>query len=68
VKIATPIAKLDPAIIAKTYDIVIPKMSRDGRFDPKGLETLARSYVETKALPTKPDMAKFYTEKFLPKA
>jgi NitT/TauT family transport system substrate-binding protein len=68
VRIATPITKLDPKIVAESYDIVIPKMSRDGRFDPKGLETLARSYVETKALPTKPDMAKFYTEKFLPKA
>lgn len=68
VKIAAPIAKLDPAIIAKTYDIVIPKMSRDGRFDPKGLEILAQSYVDMKQLPTKPDMAKFYTEKFLPQA
>jgi NitT/TauT family transport system substrate-binding protein len=68
VRIATPITKLDPKIVAESYDIVIPKMSRDGRFDPKGLETLARSYVETKALLTKPDMAKFYTEKFLPKA
>jgi NitT/TauT family transport system substrate-binding protein len=67
IKIAAPIAKLDPAIIAQTYDVVIPKMSRDGKFDPIGLETLARSYVETKALPTKPDMSKFYTEKFLPK-
>jgi NitT/TauT family transport system substrate-binding protein len=67
VRIAAPIAKLDPSIMAKTYDLVIPKMSRNGRFDPKGLETLARSYVETKSLPTKPDMSKFYTEKFLPK-
>jgi NitT/TauT family transport system substrate-binding protein len=67
VKIATPVTKLDPKIVAESYDIVIPKMSSSGRFDPKGLETLARSYVETKALPTKPDMSKFYTEKFLPK-
>jgi len=68
VKIATPVTKLDPKIVAESYDIVIPKMSATGHFDPKGLETLARSYVETKALPTKPDMSKFYTEKFLPKA
>ncbi|HEY1505844.1 MAG TPA: ABC transporter substrate-binding protein [Stellaceae bacterium] len=68
VKIATPVTKLDPAIIAKTYDIVIPQMSRDGRFDPKGLEILAQSYVDMKQLPAKPDMAKFYTEKYLPKA
>jgi ABC-type nitrate/sulfonate/bicarbonate transport system substrate-binding protein len=67
VKIATPVTKLDPKIVAESYDIVIPKMSATGHFDSKGLETLARSYVETKALPTKPDMSKFYTEKFLPK-
>jgi ABC-type nitrate/sulfonate/bicarbonate transport system substrate-binding protein len=68
VRIATPIMKLDPGIVSATYDIVIPAMSRTGRFDPKGLETLARSYVELKTLPSLPDMSKFYTEKFLPKA
>lgn len=68
VRIATPIMKFNPAIVAATYDIVVPKMSSTGHFDPKGLETLARSYVEMKTLPTEPDMAKFYTEKFLPGA
>jgi hypothetical protein len=43
-------------------------MSRTGHFDPKGLATLAGSYVEMKTFPKPPDMAKFYTEKFLPKA
>jgi NitT/TauT family transport system substrate-binding protein len=68
VRIATPIMKFDRAIVAESYDIVITKMSRTGRFDPKGLATLARSYVDMKQLPTEPDMSKFYTEKFLPKA
>lgn len=68
VKIGMPIMHFDADIVGKTYDIVIPKMSRTGRFDPKGLATLARSYVEMKTFPTEPDMAKFYTEKFLPKA
>jgi ABC-type nitrate/sulfonate/bicarbonate transport system substrate-binding protein len=67
VRIATPIMKFDAAIVAATYDIIVPPMSRTGRFDPKGLATLARSYVEMKQLPTEPDMSKFYTEKFLPK-
>jgi ABC-type nitrate/sulfonate/bicarbonate transport system substrate-binding protein len=67
VRIATPIMKFDAAIVAASYDIIIPPMSRTGRFDPKGLATLARSYVEMKQLPTEPDMSKFYTEKFLPK-
>ncbi len=67
VRIGTPIMHFDPAIVAETYDIVITKMSRTGRFDPKGLATLAHSYVVMKTLPTEPDMSKFYTEKFLPK-
>jgi ABC-type nitrate/sulfonate/bicarbonate transport system substrate-binding protein len=66
VRIGTPVMKFDPAIVAESYDIVVTKMSRTGRFDPKGLATLARSYVEMKTLPTEPDMSKFYTEKFLP--
>ena len=68
VRIATPIMKFDPAIVGESYDIVVTKMSRTGRFDRKGLATLARSYVEMKQLPTEPDMSKFYTEKFLPKS
>jgi len=67
VRIATPIMKFDAEIVGAAYDIVVTKMSRTGRFDPKGLATLARSYVEMKTLPTAPDMSKFYTEKFLPK-
>jgi NitT/TauT family transport system substrate-binding protein len=66
VKIAQPIMKFDPAIVSESYDIVVTKMSRTGRFDPKGLATLARSYVEMHQMPTEPDMSKFYTEKFLP--
>ncbi len=67
VRIATPIMKLEASIVARTYDTVIPPMSLDGIFDPKGLATIARSYVELKTLETAPDMSKFYTEKFLPK-
>ena len=67
VRIATPIMKFDAAVVSASYYIIVPPMSRTGRFDPKGLATLARSYVEMKQLPTEPDMSKFYTEKFLPK-
>lgn len=66
IKIATPLMNFDPAIVGATYDIVVTKMSRTGRFDPKGLATLARSYVEMKTFSSEPDMSKFYTEKFLP--
>jgi NitT/TauT family transport system substrate-binding protein len=68
VRIGMPIMHFDAEIVGKAYDLVIPKMSRTGRFDPTGLATLARSYVVMKSFPTEPDMAKFYTERFLPKA
>jgi hypothetical protein len=41
-------------------------LSDDGKFDPKGLAVLSRSFVEMKMLPTEPDMSKLYTERFLP--
>ena len=36
-------------------------------FDLSALETLKKSYVELKLLPTEPDMSTLYTEAFLPK-
>ncbi len=45
----------------------MPMFSDTGRFDPAALETLRKSYVELKLLPSEPDMAKLYTEAFLPK-
>ncbi len=68
IRIAAPIMRLDPAIVARTYDVVVPKMSLDGRFDRKGVATIARSYVELKTFDTAPDMEKFYNESFLPRA
>jgi ABC-type nitrate/sulfonate/bicarbonate transport system substrate-binding protein len=68
VKIATPVMGKPQEIVAKAYDIVMPSLSDTGKFDAKGLATLARSFVEMKMFPTAPDMAKLYTEKFLPGA
>jgi NitT/TauT family transport system substrate-binding protein len=68
VKIVAPVMNKPPEIAARAYDIVMPAMSDTGRFDPKALATLARSFVDMKLLPAEPDMAKLYTEKFLPDA
>ncbi len=40
--------------------------SDTGRFDPKALAVLRKSFVEMKTLPEEPDMSKLYTEAFLP--
>ncbi len=68
VRIIAELLKMDPAIVSQVYDIQMPMYSRTGRFDPKALATLARSYVETGNLPSEPDMTKLYTEAFLPSA
>jgi ABC-type nitrate/sulfonate/bicarbonate transport system substrate-binding protein len=68
VTLAAPVMNKPLPIVAKAYDIVMPSLSDTGRFDPKGLATLARSFVEMKMLPAAPDMSKLYTEKFLPAA
>ncbi len=49
------------------YDELMPMYSDTGRFDPKALAVLSRSFVEMKILPSEADMSKLYTEAFLPK-
>jgi len=58
---------LSAAVAGEGYDDTMPILSRTGRFDPKALDVLATSFVDTKALPSKPDMSKLLTEAFLPK-
>jgi NitT/TauT family transport system substrate-binding protein len=66
VAIAKDVIGVDAAITARTYDELMPMFSNDGKFNPKALAVLSRSYVDLKILPTEPDMSKFYTEEFLP--
>lgn len=51
---------------ARIYDKVMPMFSSDGKFEPKALAVLAKSFVELGTLDSAPDMSKTYTEKFLP--
>ena len=67
-KTAAQVLGLDPGIASLAYDRLMPMFSSDGRFDPKALAALSRSYVDLDLLPAEPkDMARFYTEEFLPK-
>ena len=67
VAIAMEVMNKDEDIISRSYDELMPMFSDDGKFDPKALATLAKSYVELGVLPQEPDMSKLYTESFLPK-
>lgn len=68
VETAKKVLDINQSIADRTYDTLMPMFSDDGRFDPKALATLSRSYVDLKYLPTEPDMSKLYTEEFLPKS
>jgi NitT/TauT family transport system substrate-binding protein len=65
VHVGREVTSNDEDILAELYDLVIPLISRTGRFHQKSLDTLAESYVDLKLLPAKPDMGKTFTEQFL---
>jgi ABC-type nitrate/sulfonate/bicarbonate transport system substrate-binding protein len=67
VAIAARVQNVDPAIVAGTYDVMMPVFSTDGKFNDKALATLARSFVELGLLDKEPDMKTLYTQAFLPK-
>jgi NitT/TauT family transport system substrate-binding protein len=66
VQIATSVMGVNEGLAVRTYDHVMPMFSSTGRFEPKAVKTLARSFVDIGALDTEPDLTKYYTEKFLP--
>jgi ABC-type nitrate/sulfonate/bicarbonate transport system substrate-binding protein len=66
-QIAKDIMETDVGIAGRVYDELMPMFSDDGKFDPKALAVLSRSFVELKVLDKEPDMTKLYTEAFLPK-
>jgi ABC-type nitrate/sulfonate/bicarbonate transport system substrate-binding protein len=66
VDIAKEVIHKDADITARTYDSLMPMFSDDGRFDPKAMAVLAKSYVELKVLPSEPDPKELVDEAFLP--
>jgi NitT/TauT family transport system substrate-binding protein len=67
VRISKDVMGTDEATTATIYDELMPMFSDTGKFEPKALAVLSRSFVEMKTLPAEPDMSKLYTEAFLPK-
>ncbi|HEY4408125.1 MAG TPA: ABC transporter substrate-binding protein [Xanthobacteraceae bacterium] len=50
----------------KQYDLVMPMFSDTGRFDPRALATIQRSFVDLHLIDQEPDLTKYCTEQFLP--
>jgi ABC-type nitrate/sulfonate/bicarbonate transport system substrate-binding protein len=67
IDIAAKHTEVSLAVASAGYDDTMPILSQDGRFNPKALDVLATSFVETNTLPSKPDMSKLLTEAYLPK-
>src|SRR5262249_51720051 len=61
-------AEISAALAARDYDELSGMFNRTGRFDPKALAVLSRSFVEMGMLPQEPDMKAVVTEDFLPGA
>jgi len=61
-------ANVSPAIATRDYDELMGMFNRTGKFDPKALAVLARSFVEMGTLPSEPDMQSLVSEKYLPGA
>ncbi len=68
VEVASRVMGVSQAMSARIYDELMPMFNNDGKFNPKALDVLKRSYVEMGVLSTEPDMSKLVTEKFLPVA
>lgn len=68
VALARPITGFSEDVENQEYDIVMPMFSSDGRFDPKALDVLKRSFVDLHLLDAAPDLSKYYTEAYLPRA
>lgn len=68
VEIASRVMGVSPEIAGRVYDELMPMFNPDGKFNPKALDILRRSYVDMGILPAEPDMRQLVTEKFLPSA
>jgi NitT/TauT family transport system substrate-binding protein len=60
------VAEVSKSVATANYEELMPIFNPTARFDARALEVLARSFVEMGALTEKPDMARLYTEAFLP--
>ncbi|HLI22154.1 MAG TPA: ABC transporter substrate-binding protein [Stellaceae bacterium] len=67
VKIESGITKFDEAVMAQEYDLVIGMYTKDCRFDAESMAALKQSFIDLKLVDGVPDMAKLYTEAYLPK-
>jgi len=67
VAIAAKAMGYPPTVAARSYETFIAKFSADGKFEPKAIATLAASFKDLNLLDGPVDLARLYTDAFLPK-
>lgn len=68
VKLASEVLNWSPDVTERCYDRTIAHFSTHGKFEKAALEKLRASFIDLKVLDASADIAKLYTEEFLPKA
>lgn len=66
VEISAKVINASPAVAARAYDDQIGYFSTDGSFDPQGIATLKRSYIDMHLLKEIPDDKTLFTTQFVP--
>jgi len=67
-RLTAPATNLSPEIGARVYDLEMPAMSDNGKFDPKAVEAIVQSFLDLGVLEKRPaDVKELYTEEFLPR-
>jgi ABC-type nitrate/sulfonate/bicarbonate transport system substrate-binding protein len=67
IDITQRVADVSRSVATRNYDELMPIFNPTGRFNPKALDVLARSFVDLGLFADAPDMSKLYTETYLPK-
>lgn len=67
VKIESALNHFSESVMSREYDLTIGMFTKDCRFDAQSLATLKRSFGEMKLIEGELDMAKLYTDAYLPK-
>ena len=67
IDIAQRVSEVSRSVASRNYQELMPIFNPTGRFNPRALDALARSFVELGLTPAAPDMSQLYTEAYLPR-
>jgi len=57
---------MDTAVVERAYDVELPYLSKDGTFDPKGIDVLRESFVQLGILDKPATDDEILTTRFVP--